>query len=401
MAASGIGASDMITATVTGAKFGRALLWALLLGALLKFVLSECIARWQLATGKTVLEGWACYLPKWVLIGFIGYLAFWSIAVSGALVSACGLAVETLSVGLIPRSWGGLAHAVAAYALIRFGTHRLDATRWMKPLIAVMFFTMAACAAMTLKEPVSALRGLFVPSLPPSSKPYIFSIIGGIGGSVTLLAYSYLLREESAVDLRQLSRVRLDLGVSYAFTAMFGISVVLIAERVFYVEGIAASNRDAVAGIANHLNTLLGPLGYFIYAGGFWAAVAASLLGVWRTIPSVFADAFAGLRRDASVRTSPALSLGSPVYRMALLGMAIAGVPFAFQGSPLVIIIGFTIIGSLFIPFLACTLLMLDRVMVRRLRIPGNGMLTNGIMMVIVVLYLWIGALEIRTLFSR
>ena len=68
MAASGIGASDIVAATVGGATYGLALLWALLLGAFFKFVLSEGLARWQLATRSTALEGWAHQLPRWVMV---------------------------------------------------------------------------------------------------------------------------------------------------------------------------------------------------------------------------------------------------------------------------------------------------------------------------------------------
>ena len=57
MAVSGIGASDIISATVGGATYGTALLWAVVLGAFFKFVLSEGLARWQLATGTTLLRG--------------------------------------------------------------------------------------------------------------------------------------------------------------------------------------------------------------------------------------------------------------------------------------------------------------------------------------------------------
>ena len=109
MAASGIGASDIIVATVGGATYGARLLWALALGAFLKFLLSEGLARWQLATGTTALEGWARHLPRWVLPLFLTYLVVWSVAVSGALVSGCGLAIENLSGGAVPRSWAGWA----------------------------------------------------------------------------------------------------------------------------------------------------------------------------------------------------------------------------------------------------------------------------------------------------
>src|SRR5690606_34608539 len=57
VAAAGIGSGDVVAASVAGANYGVVLLWALLLGAFFKFVLTEGIARWQLATGMTALEG--------------------------------------------------------------------------------------------------------------------------------------------------------------------------------------------------------------------------------------------------------------------------------------------------------------------------------------------------------
>ena len=58
VAATGVGAGDMIAGTAAGARFGTTLLWAAAFSALLKYVLNEGIARWQLATGTTLLEGW-------------------------------------------------------------------------------------------------------------------------------------------------------------------------------------------------------------------------------------------------------------------------------------------------------------------------------------------------------
>ena len=66
VAATGIGSGDVVSATVGGARYGVVLFWAIAAGAFFKFVLQEGIARWQLATGKTALEGWADHLPAWV-----------------------------------------------------------------------------------------------------------------------------------------------------------------------------------------------------------------------------------------------------------------------------------------------------------------------------------------------
>ena len=84
VAATGIGSGDVVSATVGGARYGVVLLWAIVAGAFFKFVLSEGIARWQLATGKTALEGWADHLPGWVKWYFGAYLLIWTVAVSAA-----------------------------------------------------------------------------------------------------------------------------------------------------------------------------------------------------------------------------------------------------------------------------------------------------------------------------
>ena len=57
VAATGVGAGDMTAATIGGAGFGLVLIWAVVLGAFFKFVLNEGLARWQLATDTTLVEG--------------------------------------------------------------------------------------------------------------------------------------------------------------------------------------------------------------------------------------------------------------------------------------------------------------------------------------------------------
>ena len=85
VAATGIGSGDVVSATVGGANYGVILLWAIAAGAFFKFVLQEGIARWQLATGKTAVEGWAEYLPAWVKWYFGVYLVIWTVSVSASL----------------------------------------------------------------------------------------------------------------------------------------------------------------------------------------------------------------------------------------------------------------------------------------------------------------------------
>src|SRR5690606_3088279 len=96
LAATGVGAGDLATAAFAGGHLGVAVLWAVLVGALLKFVLNEGLARWQLATGQTFLEGVAVRFGRICLWMFLPYLLLWSYFVGAALISACGVATQAL-----------------------------------------------------------------------------------------------------------------------------------------------------------------------------------------------------------------------------------------------------------------------------------------------------------------
>ena len=59
VAATGVGAGDLATASFTGSHLGVAVLWAVVVGSLFKYILTEGLMRWQLVTGQTLLEGLA------------------------------------------------------------------------------------------------------------------------------------------------------------------------------------------------------------------------------------------------------------------------------------------------------------------------------------------------------
>ena len=96
VAATGVGAGDLATATFTGAQLGTAILWAVIVGAALKYLLNEGLTRWQLATGTTILEGAVSHLGVVAQVVFMGYLIIWSYLVAMALMSACGVAVQAI-----------------------------------------------------------------------------------------------------------------------------------------------------------------------------------------------------------------------------------------------------------------------------------------------------------------
>jgi Mn2+/Fe2+ NRAMP family transporter len=394
VAATGIGSGDVVSATVGGARYGVVLLWAILAGAFFKFVLSEGIARWQLATGLTALEGWAEYLPSWVKWYFGVYLVLWTVAVSAALTNACGLGISNLTGGAIPQSWGAVAHSLIGFAFVWLGGYT-SFEKLMKVLVGIMGFSILFCALFTLQDPLPAVQGLVIPIIPAGSGTYVLSLIGGVGGSITMLSYNYWMREEGMKGSGFLSYVRGDVAIAYVFTALFGVSIMLIANDAFFVNGVKLVDSQAVPRMAEALGALLGTFGRFAYSAGFWAAVVASLLGVWQSVPYLYADFYGIVKKLPAEARQEVVKVTSTPYRLALLYITLVPIPFAFTGRPIAVIVTYTIVGSLFVPFLAATLLYLNNRVKWNEAVPHNHWTTNALLSAILLLFAIVGAQEI------
>jgi Mn2+/Fe2+ NRAMP family transporter len=395
VAATGIGSGDVVSATVGGARYGVVLLWAIAAGAFFKFVLQEGIARWQLATGKTALEGWADHLPAWVKWYFGVYLVIWTVSVSASLTNATGLGMANLTNNALPQSWGAVAHSLIGGVLIFFGGYN-NFEKVMKILVGVMGFSILFCAMFTLdNNAMPAVRGLLIPTIPAGSGTYVLSLIGGVGGSITMLSYNYWMREEGMRGSGFLSYVRGDIAIAYLFTAVFGGSIMLIANDAFFTAGVTLTNAQAVPRMADALGTVMGTFGRIAFSVGFWAAVFASLLGVWQSVPYLYADLYGIVTKMSPEQRAEAVKVTSTPYRVALAFISLVPLPFAFTGQPIQVVIIYTIVSSLFVPFVALTLLYLNNRVAWTEAVPKNSWITNLLLIGILVLFAIVGYQEI------
>jgi Mn2+/Fe2+ NRAMP family transporter len=398
VAATGIGSGDVVSATVGGARYGVVLLWAIAAGAFFKFVLQEGIARWQLATGKTAVEGWAEYLPAWVKWYFGIYLVIWTVSVSASLTNATGLGMANLTNGAIPQSWGAVAHSLIGGMVVLLGGYT-SFEKLMKILVGIMGFSILFCAIFMLGQPLPALQGLLIPTIPEGSGTYVLSLIGGVGGSITMLSYNYWMREENMRGSGFLSFVRGDIAIAYLFTAIFGGSIMLIANDAFFVQGQALTNAQAVPKMAEALGNVLGTFGRIAFSVGFWAAVFASLLGVWQSVPYLYADLFGIVTKMSPEQRQEAVKVTSTPYRLALLFITLVPLPFAFTGQPIQVVITYTIVSSLFVPFVAATMLYLNNRVKWTEPVPHNSVVTNLLLVGILVLFAVVGYQEVAARF--
>jgi Mn2+/Fe2+ NRAMP family transporter len=361
IAATGVGAGDLITASIAGSRVGLTILWAVLVGAVLKWVLNEGLARWQMATGTTLLEGWVDRLGGWVQWVFLLYLIPWTLATGAALMTACGAAGAAvwqlgLPFGQAKVVWG-VVHALVGLVLVWVGGFRLF-EKVMSVCIAVMFVAVMVTAVMIGPDWAQLGRGLVIPQIADFDRdiPWVLGLLGGVGGSVTLLSYGYWVREQGRSGAEGVSRCRLDLAVGYAMTALFGIAMVTIGSRLTLAPG--KSDRVALE-LADQLAGVMGASGQWVFLIGFWGAVFSSLLGVWQSVPYLFAD-FMLIRRGVSAEQRAGLDYTKlRAYRGFLVGLAI--VPMVLLGRDLGRVqLVYAVMAAMFMPLLAVTLLILN-----------------------------------------
>jgi Mn2+/Fe2+ NRAMP family transporter len=384
VAATGLGAGDIVAAAVAGAQYGTTLLWAVAIGGLLKFCLNEGIGRWQLVTGSTLLEGWIAHLPKLITGYFFIFLVFWSFMVAAAMMAATGLAAYALFPVFSVTTWG-IIHAVVAFFIVLAGAWRM-LEHLMKFFIGLMFITILLCAFMVLPQTPGFLEGLLNPSLPEGSLASVLSVMGGVGGSVTLMSYGYWMQEAGWHGRQKLVTMRWDLGIAYGLTALFAIAVMLLAAGI-RPEVVAGNNMAVV--LAERLVPFAGEPGKWIFLCGFWGAVFSSMIGVWHGVPYLFANFLAHYRQQGSVLEAPESISRSRPYRGFLVYLCFLPMILLWFGRPVWIVVLYAVTGAFFMPLLAGALLYLNAAS-RWLGNLGNGYLMGMALTGCLLLFAWL-----------
>ena len=241
----------------------------------------------------------------------------------------------------MPQSWGAVAHSLVGFAFVWLGGYG-KFEKLMKLLVGVMGFSILVCAALTMTRPrARRCRGLLMPTIPAGSGAYVLSLIGGIGGSITMLSYNYWMREEGmrGAGLAVLRPRRRRRGLR-------------LHGALRHVDHADRQHRVLRAGRADHRRRRRCRGWPRCWARssarsasrptrlGFWAAVFASLLGrvAERAVPLRRclrrAEGPAGRRGRAEIT-----KVTSTPYRLGLLFITLVPLPFAFTGRPIAIMV--------------------------------------------------------------
>lgn len=354
VAATGVGAADLVATLIAGQKFGYVLLWCVVVGCVMKIVLVEGAGRYTLATGKTILEGWRS-LGSWTTWYFGPYIVVWGFVYGAAAMAGTGLALAGLFSGL-SVTWWGILSGLLGLGLVWSGRYGLF-EKVLAGFVLLMFVTMIGAALLTLPNLGELLTGL-APRIPDGGLVNTLALAGGVGGTITLAAYGYWLREKGWDSPTYMRVMRLDNSVAYGVTGLFVLATLIVGAELLYSTSIAIESGDqGLLDLSVVLQDRYGQWAGKVFLVGFWAAAMSSLVGVWNGVSLMFADFMTnvtgGTSDDADARA------GGKWYKAYILWLTFPPMVMMFLGKPVWLILAYGVLGAFFMPFLAITLLWL------------------------------------------
>lgn len=386
-----VGAGDYVSNTAIGATYGTALLWALLVASLCRYVWVESLARYVLATGRTPFEGFASiwYPLTWL---FLATMAIHRHVNGLYHVLFMGAAFDLflpLPIASSAFVWSLVFVAIGFSLMFWAGYHNLET--FFKILMAFMGGSLIVVVLLAPIPFADILKGLFIPTVPDSTGPYsavllLTALLGTEACSMSNVTYSYFMWQKGWRNMTYSARQRMDLIYGIGAMFMMGCLLQVAAAGTIGQGGKVPVN---VQDLVQVFSARLGWVGQITFALGIWAAVFTSFIGGITGYSLAIADVIHSMRDGAS--QSPILrsreeSQRDPLYRGLLIFFAFSPLYILWTNvRPAWLVLVASSAVVVLVPVLSLSVLRLtaDR------RIMGehrNGWLSNSVLIFVAVI---------------
>ncbi|MFJ9685410.1 Nramp family divalent metal transporter [Streptomyces bacillaris] len=401
VAATGVGAGDLVATLIAGSKFGYTLLWAAVIGCLVKISLAEAAGRWHLATGRTLFDGWRS-LGAWTTVYFAVYVVIWGFIYGATAMSSSALPIVALFPDGPGLKFWAIVTGLIGLAFVWFNRYAVF-EKVMTVLVGIMFVVVVYVAARAVPDVGASFAGL-APVLPDGSLLYTLGLIGGVGGTITMAAYGYWVNAKGWSNSSWMKVMRLDNRVAYVTTGIFVVAMLVVGAELLHASQIALTSGDrGLIDLGEVLEDRFGGATATLFLIGFFATSFSSLIGVWHGVSLMFADFVerfrapaGGEKEDAGPETVDRQQRSVP-FRAYLLWLTFPPMALLWLDEPFGLVIAYGVLGAFFMPFLALTLLWL----LNSSRTPrewSNGWVSNGMLVLAGLLFVVLCVQQVREL---
>ncbi|GAA2954297.1 Nramp family divalent metal transporter [Streptomyces enissocaesilis] len=404
VAATGVGAGDLVATLIAGSKFGYTLMWAAVIGCVVKIALAEAAGRWHLATGRTLFEGWRS-LGQWTTVYFAVYVVVWGFVYGATAMSSSALPVVALFPdGPSLKTWA-VVMGLIGLVFVWFNQYAVF-EKVMTVLVGVMFVVVVYVAVRVGPDVGASFAGL-LPVLPDGSLLYTLGLIGGVGGTITMAAYGYWVNAKGWTSTGWMKVMRLDNRVAYITTGIFVVAMLIVGAELLHSSQLALTKGDrGLIDLGTILEDRYGTVTAKLFLVGFFATSFSSLIGVWHGVSLMFADFVERLRRDregapvdegTTAEVAAGVKERSLPFRAYLLWLTFPPMTLLWLDQPFGLVVVYGVLGAFFMPFLALTLVWL----LNSSRTPAewrNGVLSNVMLVAAGLLFVVLCVQQVREL---
>lgn len=275
VAAAFVGPGTITMCTLAGARFGYALIWALLISIIATIVLQGMAGRIGLVTQKGLVDVVREQLrTPWVrnvvLAVVLGAILIGNAAYEGGNIGGATLGLEQIFPNPQMRPFFPALIGIAIFCLLWFSNYKV-LERIFVGLVALMGVSFIICALMTKPSLSGILKGMFVPTLPKDGLLTVVALVGTTVVPYNLFLHTSLVREKwkSQSDLKVM---KWDTIISIALGGLVSMAILITASAA------PISDMNNAMDMAKGLEPLFGKMALYFMAIGLLAAGVTSAI---------------------------------------------------------------------------------------------------------------------------
>jgi len=389
-----LGPQDLLVNSIAGASHQYALLWTLPLLIAARFLVVEASARYVVATGETLMNGYA-RAGRWVV-----WLVFVFILLKRHLTTLYQILLLGSGLDLIftlplghSRMILALMSIAIGFSVMFWGKYRA-VENMSRPLALVLLMALILVTVASKPDLGAVVHGMLVPTNPGhngySYALVLLALIGAEVGGVGNLKYAAFVSEKGWSNLSFIRALRCDLLLS-AITMYLLIALLQIAAGATLYPDVSGPND--VADLVPMFTAVFGASGRFLFGISLWVIVFSSYIGANTGYAILVSDIYHNVIRKHASAPLPGAArrhTDMPAYRWALVWFCISPLyVLVTDWQPLPLVLITAVLVALLLPVTVSVLLWLtsSRALMGR---HANGWVTRILLTCLIVATLYV-----------
>ena len=275
VAAAFVGPGTITMCTLAGARFGYALIWALLISIIATIVLQGMAGRIGLVTQKGLVDVVREQLrTSWVrnvvIVVVLGAILIGNAAYEGGNIGGATLGLEQIFPNPQIRPFFPALIGTGIFLLLWFSNYKV-LERIFVGLVGLMGVSFIICALITKPSLSGILKGMFVPTLPKDSLLTVVALVGTTVVPYNLFLHASLVREKWKLK-SDLKVMKWDTIISIALGGLVSMAILITASAA------PISDMNNAMDMAKGLEPLFGKMALYFMAIGLLAAGVTSAI---------------------------------------------------------------------------------------------------------------------------